>query len=85
MTFGDVPDPDPWIHTLDYESGSFSFVSAFKETKKCFLVIITVGTFTLVLKDSKSLRSHISVELKGFSLSFGLVMEVYWSKSDPDK
>jgi hypothetical protein len=54
------PDPDPCIRTLDYGSGSCSF------RQWLFCLLLTVGTFTLVFKDNKSLRSHKTVEVKVF-------------------
>jgi hypothetical protein len=56
-------DPDPWITIPD----PALFNSGFQDA--IFLLIISVGTFTSIFKDNKSLRSHKPVEIKVF-LSF---------------
>ncbi len=54
------PDLDPWIWTLDYRSGSCSF--RFPEPTKhkffffVFCLLLTVGVFTSVFNDRKSLK-----------------------------
>ncbi len=62
------------IRALEYESGSGScsfhqWLSRFQQKRfflKVFCLLLTVGTFTSIFKDDKSLRSHKTVEIKVF-------------------
>jgi hypothetical protein len=61
---------------LDYESGSgsCSFLSDFRcQQNKFFCIFPTVGEFSSVFKDNKSLRRHKTVEIKIFLNFFCLL------------
>ncbi len=77
------PDPDPWIRTLDYGSGSgsFSFCTGFQDAK--FLnLFIAIGNrcITLVFKDNMSLRSLKTIEIVVYLNCFAC----WWKNPDPD-
>ncbi len=87
-------DPDPWMRTLDYGSGSESRsfcqrLSRFQQTVSffskgvCLLRVLSVGTgtgtFTSDYKEKKS-RSPKTLEIRCFLNFLFLLMEV----SDPD-
>ena len=82
-------DPDPWIRTLDLDPNLYPdpalHVTVFQETnkkyRKCFCLLLTVGTFTSVFKDSKSLRCHKTKQLKLRFLNF---FACWWKDPDPD-
>jgi hypothetical protein len=69
---------DPWIRTLEYESGSGSglcfFVREFQYANKKYVIFLkffayylgTACTFTSVFKDKTLLRSHKTVQSKVF-------------------
>ncbi len=75
-------DPDPWIRTFGYGSGSRS--CSFRQwLLRCqqkifflssrFLLITFCRTFTSVFEDRKSLRSHKTAKIMVFFLIFLLV------------
>ncbi len=80
-------DPDPRIRTLDYGSRFFrqwhsNLLKNLVFFAKIFCLLPTVGsTFTSVLKDKKSLRSHKTVEIEVFLNFFAC----WWKDPDPYK
>jgi hypothetical protein len=66
-------DPDPWIHTTDLRIRILLFLSvADMMPIKFFCFLLFEGTFTSVVKDKMSKRSHkiLVVEIKVFLTFF---------------
>ncbi len=69
-------DPNLWIRLLDNGSGSGPDPALFfRDFTKNILSILTVGTFTSIFIDSKSLRSHKRVNIEVFIKFFVLFMK----------
>jgi hypothetical protein len=76
------PDLDPTLFGTCFQDGNKNLVFSLNY----FCLFLTVGTFTLVFKDNKSLRSHKTVEIMFFFslLKKGSGSVQIITDSDPD-